>query len=182
MVQPATVAHAGAGSAETLTKEKREKILAPLSPINKVAKAHLIDTVDVVSANILDATLTGHCDQDELAVILWILNGVHPSMKICDLRCDNAGEMIDSMKRAAYRKQEEDPAAWKFRISKVGTLLGDHRVSGLLKYALELGFDPDWLVVKKKKKDRVSKRMATMMENAVKATIGETDNDESSVS
>ena len=189
VVQPATVAHADAaayaGSDETPTKEKQTKI-APrftMSPINKVPKAYLIDAVDEVSAQVLDATLTGNCDQDELAVILWLLGRVQPKMKISDLRCEYYDEVSDRFKRAAKRVRDDDPAAWKFMVAKIVTLLGNGQVSLILEYALEQGFDPEWLVCKKKtKQDKVSKRMTTMMENATKAAIGDSDDDESSVS
>ena len=189
MMQPAAVPAAAAGASDaegsdgSPSKRKRTKVTTASIAITKIPKIQLLDAVEVVSSKVLDATLTGNCDQDSLAVILWMLNRMLPTMKVTDLRCEYYDEVFISFKKAADRVKEEDPAAWNFMVSKIVTLLGSHQETELLQYALELGFEPDWLAAKKKaKREKVSKRMASMMDSASKVANGEEELCESLVS
>lgn len=179
MVQPAQAAAAAGSDAEgsdgTPSKKKRTKITTASVPLNKLPKCHLLDAVEMVSDKSLDATLTGHCEEDELCIILWLMTKIQPSMKTPDLRCEYYDELSAMFKKAADRVSEEDPAAWKFMVQKISTFLSNHQVAQILQYALELGFDPEWLGAKgkKPKREKASKRMESMLNNATKVANGE---------
>jgi len=176
MMQPAMAAAVSdaENSDGTPSKKKKTKMTTACIPLNKIPKCHLLDAVEVVSGSSLDATLTGICDQDELCVILWILTKTQPCMKTPDLRCESYDDMAALFKKAAERVSDEDPAAWKFMNQKLVTYLSNHEVQKILQYALELGFNPDWLLVKKNpKREKASKRMNDMLSTATKVANGE---------
>ena len=75
-------------SKKTTNKQKtgqgqKTKIANSVSTIHKIPKCHNVDGVGLIAKN-LDATLTGKCDADELAIIVWLLTRIRPDFKIAD--------------------------------------------------------------------------------------------------
>ena len=68
----------------------------------KVPKCHQADGVEQIDAK-LDSTLTGKLDQEELAVVIWILTQIRPDMKLTDLRCEYYEELFLKFIYAANR-------------------------------------------------------------------------------
>ena len=67
-------------SKKTTNKQKtgqgqKTKIANSVSTIHKIPKCHNVDGVGLIAKN-LDSTLTGKCDADELAIIVWLLTFV----------------------------------------------------------------------------------------------------------
>jgi len=54
----------------------------------------------------LDPTLTGKMDQDELAVTVWMLTHLRPSMKLSDLRVEYYEQLFQRYKQASDRLKD----------------------------------------------------------------------------
>ena len=96
-------------------------------------------------ANNLDSTLTGKCDADELAIIVWLLTRIRPDFKIADLRCVYYEDVFEKYEKAASRLRDHDPADFHFTLTKLQTLLDEDELDQILALALELGFNAAWL-------------------------------------
>ena len=79
---------------------KKKKVSGSVSTVHKIPKCHQVDGIQAIEAS-LDATLSGKCDQDELAVIVWILTRIKPNFKISVLRCGYYEDVSESYKIAA---------------------------------------------------------------------------------
>ena len=64
---------------------KKKKVSGSVSTVHKIPKCHQVDGIQAIEAS-LDATLSGKCDQDELAVIVWVLTRTKSNFKISELR------------------------------------------------------------------------------------------------
>ena len=81
------------------------RISKSVSTIQKVPKCHQVDGIQHVDASI-DSTLSGKCDQDELAVIVWLLTRIKPDFKVSDLRCDYYEQIFEKYQCAGKRIKE----------------------------------------------------------------------------
>ena len=86
--------------------------------ISKLPKIRLSESVEFVEPH-LDSTLLAQCDQDLLAMIVWLLTRIRPNIKIQDLRCDVYVEIYIRFKNAAARLKQQDPKAYNDMVVKL---------------------------------------------------------------
>jgi len=78
------------------------KISRSVGTILKVPKCHQGTGMEKIDAK-LDSTLTGKMDNEEGAVVIWILTRIKPDFKIADLRCEYYEELWGKYQHAAER-------------------------------------------------------------------------------
>ncbi len=162
MLQGSTpTAQLAAGSEGESPKKKQPiKITTASITLGQIPKCHQVDALEVVCTK-LDATRSGTCEQDELAVIHWMLNRLRPDMKVGDLRCGDYDQVAEKFKLATERVRESSPADFDYMVDKIVHYLQKSQFDKILDMALELGFDPEWLSRKKRpKKVKAMDRMA----------------------
>ena len=81
------------------------KIHSGVQYVGKIPKCHQVDGILRID-KFLDSTLTGKLDQDEAAVVVWILIRIRPNFRISDLRRTNYEEVHDKYVIAADRLKD----------------------------------------------------------------------------
>ena len=144
---------------------EKTKISKSISTIHKVPKCHNVDGVGHIAKN-LDSTLTGKCDADELAIIVWLLTRIRPDFKISDLRCIYYEDIFEKYEMAAARLRDQNPANFNLLLTKIQTFLVEEELDQILVLALEMGFNAAWLAPAKTKKKKASERMQELAKAA----------------
>ena len=120
----------GAPPATTADGKKLTQISASVSCVGKIPRCHQLDGINVIDPN-LDSTLCGKCEQDELAVIVWMLTGIRPDFKLTDLRCGDYEAIADKYKFAANRLKEQSPGKYNAIVTKIHAFLLDEEISSV---------------------------------------------------
>ena len=88
------------------------KIHSGVQYVGKIPKCHQVDGLLRID-KFLDSTLTGKLDQDEAAVVVWMLTRIRPGFKIADLRCTTYEDVFEKYKCAADRiKDNWELVSW----------------------------------------------------------------------
>ena len=90
---------------ESVQKNPNLKIGTSIHVIQKVPKRYQVDGIQRIESD-LDSTLTGKCDQDECAVIIWMLTRIDPNFTLSDLRVCYYDDLWDKYKLAAARLKD----------------------------------------------------------------------------
>ena len=131
------------------TKSQKKIISRSVATVQKIPKCHQVDGVTAIEAS-LDSTLSGKCDQDELAVMVWILTRIKPNFKISDLRCEYYEDIYELYKSAASRLRVQNRSNYNLLLTKLHTFLAEDDTDNILVLAMEYGFDPNWLTPQKR--------------------------------
>jgi len=102
----------------------------------------------------LDSTLTASCDQDLLAVIIWLLTRLKPNQGIRDLRCERYIDLYLRFRAASNRFKAHNAHDYNEVLSKL--VLCPLDPTDVLEFAMARGFDEQWL----EKRRRVQQRKA----------------------
>ena len=154
----------------TFSRNKEKTIVSKsVSYILKLPKCHFVDCFQLIDTR-LDPTLTGKLEQDEAALVLWILTRVRPNFKVWDLRCSTYEEIFVCLQAAAQREKDNHPATYDNLIQSIQAFLADDEIAGILQCALELGFDHSWFAAGKNgtKKVKSCQRLQDLKEAMVK--------------
>jgi len=73
--------------------------------IKQLPKCQQVDGIESVEPS-LDSTLSGKCDTDELAVIVWLLTRIRPDFRTADLRVEAYEDIFERYKTAATRNKD----------------------------------------------------------------------------
>jgi len=91
---------AGTPDAPTKTKISRS-----VGTIKQLPKCQQVDGIESVEPS-LDSTLSGKCDSDELAVLVWLLTRIRPDFRTADLRVEAYEDIFERYKTAATRNKD----------------------------------------------------------------------------
>ena len=95
-------------SAQAQTDQTPEKTRVGNS-IHSVMNVPKIYQIDAISKGIdatVDSTLTGNCDSEELAIIVWILTRINPQMNLGCLRVNFYEELHDCYRTGMERQKD----------------------------------------------------------------------------
>ena len=147
-----------------MAERPKQKIASGVGCVLLIPKCHQVDGIAAIAES-LGSTLTGKLDQEELAVVIWILTRIRPDFRISELRCEHFEEVHEKYKQAALRLKTQSPAKYRLIVTKIQTFLAEDEEDNILRFAIDLGFDPGWLSTsnKKVKKLKASARMKSIM-------------------
>ena len=140
------------------TEPQMYKISTSIQYIYKIPKCHQVDGIHLIVKQ-LDPTLTGKMDQEEAAVVVWILTRIRPDFRLHDLRCNFYQQLFEKYMHAAERLKEQSPANYALIVTKIQTFLAEDDLDKILQFAVELGFDGEWLSAKRTKKVKAIERI-----------------------
>ena len=117
------------------TEPQMYKISTSIQYIYKIPKCHQVDGIHLIVKQ-LDPTLTGKMDQEEAAVVVWILTGIRPDFKLSDLRCNFYQQLLEKYMHAAERLKEQSPANYALIVTKIQTFLAEDDLDKILQFAV----------------------------------------------
>ena len=102
---------------------------------------------------VLDSTLTAAatCDQDMLAILIWLLTRIKPNQMITDLRCERYIDVYLRVRAASNRIKQCNAHDYNEVLSKL--VLCQLDPADVVEIAVTRGFEQQWL----EKKRRIQK-------------------------
>ena len=122
---------------------------------------------------VLDSTLTAAttCDQDMLAILIWLLTRMRPNLMISDLRCERYIDLYLRLRAASNRIKQCNAHDYNEVLSKLKLCHLDP--TDVVEIAVTRGFEQHWLERKKKDtKMQGTKRQIMQMLNPVSPAPG----------
>jgi hypothetical protein len=124
------------------------KISTVAVPIAKLNKMRLAEAVSHVVE--LDCAITADLDQVTLSVLIWVFTRIRPNIMVSELRSITYLDLYNTMKLAGDRVRKNDESQYNeiLDMFKAENNLSKNLV---MRAAIKLGFDPDWLDKAKKR-------------------------------